>query len=162
MTDALLSTSSLQIKHDGAPFDRTEKTALVARHAVALANLHVCWKEGAATNCGSCSKCLRTMATLHMLGGLAKANPFPVAFRADALATLYIENDNEEEFFKEVRTLASARGDEAVGSAIDCALRRSHRWRPMLNMAERFHNVPLLWRLAPAMQNWCAGVRMKV
>ena len=158
MTDALLSTRRLDVRHDGAQYARTDKTALVARHPVALSHLHVCWKNAAAHNCGVCAKCLRTMATLEVLGALDPINPFPARLDAAALANVYLENDNEVEFFTEVRALAHARGNRSIEHAIDTAMRRSRRWRPLIDAADRMHNVPLLWRAAPAMRRWCNGV----
>jgi hypothetical protein len=159
MTDGLFSTRHLDIRHDGAQYARTDKTALVARHEVALAHLHVCWKDAAAHNCGTCAKCLRTMATLELLGALEKVNPFPTRIEAPALAGLYLENDNEVEFFDEVRKLAAARGNRPIEQAIETAMRRSRRWRPFIDAADRMRRLPLLWRLAPAMRGWCAGAR---
>jgi hypothetical protein len=157
MTDALLSTRRLDIRHDGAQYARTDKTALVARHSVALSHLHVCWKNAAAHNCGACAKCLRTMATLELLGALETVNPFPGRIDAPALAKLYLENDNEVEFFAEVRALAAARGNRSIEQAIETAMRRSRRWRPLIDSADRMRKLPLLWRMGPAMRRWCAG-----
>ena len=159
LTDALLSTRRLEIRHDGAQNARTDKTALVARHRVALSHLHVCWKNAAANNCGACAKCLRTMATLELLGALETVNPFPARLRAQDLADLYLENDNELEFFGEVRALAAARGTRSIEQAIEASIQRSRRWRPYIDAAEHLRRVPLLWRLAPAIRQWCAGAK---
>jgi hypothetical protein len=158
LTDPLLSTRRLEIRHDGAQYARTDKTALVARHRVALSHLHVCWKDAAADNCGTCAKCLRTMATLELLGVLNTATSFPTELRTQALAGLYLENDNEVEFFGEVRALAAARGNSPIEHAIERSMQRSRRWRPLIDAADRVRSVPVLWRLAPAMRRWCTEV----
>jgi hypothetical protein len=157
LTDPLLSTRTLTVKHDGAAFNRVEKTTLIARHRVALANLHVCWKNRDASNCGRCPKCLRTLTTLHLLGALDRVNPFPQPFDAALVEQIYIEDRNEHEFLHEVLDLARTKGDLRVERAIVHAMRRSRRWRPIVDLAERMHRVPLAWRVGPAMRRWCTG-----
>lgn len=157
MTDALLSTSRLAVKHDGAPFNRVEKTALIAKHRVALANLHVCWQNRDASNCGRCAKCLRTITTLHLLGALDVANPFPVRFEPARLSKVFVEDRNEQEFFNEVLALARERDDREVHAALSQTLRRSRMWRPLLRLAERMHGLPVVWRVGPTMRRWCTG-----
>ncbi len=147
MTDPLLSTSSLRIVHDGAAFDRVEKTALIARHEVALANLHVCWRRGAASNCGRCPKCVRTMATLSMLGATAHRSAFPVEFEPRLLRRLYIPDANEEGFIREVHRWAAQCGQTDIESAALHALRRSRRIRRLVDSVNRLGSVPGLWRL---------------
>jgi hypothetical protein len=155
LTDGLFSTRTLLVKHDGASFNRAEKTALVARHKIALSHLHVCWKHGAASNCGVCPKCIRTMATLQLLGALQVANPFPVDFQLDRLTRLYIENRYEEDFIKEIHALAIQTGNLPIQAAALRSLRRSRRLRPLVKLADRLSGIPVLWRFGPRIRKWC-------
>jgi len=155
MTDALFSTQTLLVKHDGASYNRVEKTQLLARHQVALRHLHVCWKEGLASNCGKCAKCLRTMTTLQLLGALDTTSPFPVKFCPETLASVYFENSVEDDFIEEVRDLAVAKGDVEIQAAISSALRRSRRVRPFVQFADRLASVPIMWHLGPRIRGWC-------
>ena len=157
MTDSLFSTRSLIVKQDGASFNRAEKTALVARHEMALSHLHVCWKHGTASNCGVCQKCIRTMATLQLLNALEIANPFPVEFQPDRLAGLYLENRYEEDFIKEIHALAIQTGNLPIQTAASHALRRSRRLRPLVKLADRLGSIPMLWRFGPRIRKWCVG-----
>ncbi len=77
LTDPLLSTSRTEVLHDGATHDRLSKLEYVARHDVALSNLHVCFRHASDVNCGACEKCLRTMAGLEVLGRLEGSVTFP-------------------------------------------------------------------------------------
>jgi hypothetical protein len=154
MTDALFSTRALEIKHDGAAYNRVEKTALIARHKVALSHLHVCWRTGSASNCGECAKCMRTMATLELLGVLKNCCTFPPTLEAEKLARLYIENSVEAEFFKEIHGLAVRTGNSEIQSAAARALRRSDRIRPAVRLADKLKAVPIAWRLGPRMRQW--------
>jgi hypothetical protein len=157
MTDSLFSTRSLTVKQDGASFNRTEKTALVARHAIALAHLHVCWKNGAASNCGICPKCIRTMATLQLLNAFETANPFPVAFHQDRLAGLYIATRYEEAFIREIHALAAKTKHRPIQAAAAHALRRSRRIRPLVKVADGLGRVPVMWRFGPKIRKWCVS-----
>lgn len=157
MTDGLFSTRSLTVKQDGASFNRVEKTALVARHTIALSHLHVCWKQSAASNCGVCLKCIRTMATLQLLNALEIANPFPVEFQSERLARLYLENDHEEDFIREIHALAVQTGHLPIQAAASHALRRSRRLRPLVRLADWLGSVPALWRFAPRIRQWCVS-----
>jgi hypothetical protein len=70
----MLSTETLSIITDGAEYTRTSKTALIANYKPAQEMLNVCvnhWgNRDSATNCGFCSKCLRTLICLEALGKL--------------------------------------------------------------------------------------------
>ena len=76
LTDPLLSTSRMNVVHDGAAFTRTEKTMLLAASPVAMRELRVCWRSRTDTNCESCSKCYRTMLILELLGALPRCASF--------------------------------------------------------------------------------------
>jgi hypothetical protein len=154
MTDVLFSTRSLEIKHDGAAYNRVEKTSLIARHKVALSHLHVCWRTGSASNCGECAKCIRTMAALELLRVLKDCSTFPPTLEAQKLAQLYIENNVEAEFFKEIHGFAIRTGNSEIRSAASHALRRSARIRPIVKLADKLKSVPLAWRLGPRMRQW--------
>lgn len=154
MTDVLFSTTTLAIRHDGASFTRVEKTRLLARHPVALEHLHVCWKDGLATNCCRCAKCLRTMMALELLGGLEKSPAFPLPLSQQAISRLYIENSVEEDFIREVLDLAATVGRQDIQSAISASLKRSTRLRPLIRVIDSLVGVPLLWRLGPRLRAW--------
>jgi hypothetical protein len=157
MTDVLFSTRSLSVSNDGASYKRAEKTELVARHKSALSNLHVCYKNGSASNCGKCAKCIRTMATLELVGALRDSNAFPVEFQPESLARMYIEGRVEADFIKEVHALAIRTGNLDIQAAASRALQRSNRVRPLVQFADRLSGVPIIWRFGPRIRRWCVG-----
>ncbi len=59
-TDNLLSSSNMQIIHDGAGYTRTEKVKRIANNYLVRERLKVCWEKGLENNCGECEKCYRT------------------------------------------------------------------------------------------------------
>lgn len=152
MTDPLFSTRSLAIKHDGASFDRVEKTQLVARHNMALRHLHVCWQTQSASNCGVCPKCLRTMATLQLFRIRQDAMPFSVEFKTENLATLFVTDESVEVFIKEIHAHSGRLGNRPIHAAATQALQRSRRLRSLFELVER---APVLWRFAPTLRRWC-------
>lgn len=152
MTDPLFSTRSLTIKHDGASFDRVEKTLFVARCSMALSHLHVCWQSQSASNCGVCSKCLRTMATLQLLNTPQDAAPFPVEFKTENLAALFIGSGHDEVFIREIWAHSRRLGNRPIHTAAARALQRSRRLRTLFELVER---APVLWRFGPTLRRWC-------
>jgi hypothetical protein len=76
--DPLWSTSRVTFEHHGVELSRTEKIAAIASNPIALSYLRVCWQsEDAEYNCGRCSKCLRTMASLRAYGALDACATLP-------------------------------------------------------------------------------------
>ena len=74
----LLSPEGLDILCDGAQYSRTIKTQYLSDYILAQKYLNVCVDTAethvSATNCGHCSKCLRTMMALESAGSLEKFN----------------------------------------------------------------------------------------
>lgn len=74
--NAMLSTERIEIITDGAQYTRTQKTELIVKYPPVQEYLNVCvdhWtNQTTATNCGVCSKCLRTMMALESLGVIDK------------------------------------------------------------------------------------------
>lgn len=74
LSDPLWSTEATQIVHDGAASRRGQKLEELCKNQSFLDNLKVCWLSED-ENCGECSKCLRTMLALKLLGATSKALP---------------------------------------------------------------------------------------
>ena len=74
LTDPMWSTESTEVIHYGAGFRRGEKIKDLCKNQNFLDNLRVCWRSTHA-NCGECSKCIRTMTALYLLGASSKAMP---------------------------------------------------------------------------------------
>lgn len=70
----MLSTDKIEIITDGAQYSRTQKTEMIVKYPPVQEHLNVCvdhWNNHTtATNCGVCSKCLRTLIALESLGVL--------------------------------------------------------------------------------------------
>lgn len=85
-TDPLYATEYIRATYDGGEVQRVAKLAWLLEQPVAMENLRVCWSgiEGR-RNCGRCPKCVRTMAALHLLGGLPRATLFPPTIDPDVV-----------------------------------------------------------------------------
>lgn len=69
ITDHLMSSGSMEVRHDGAGASRTEKVRLLASWPEARANLRVCHAgEHMDRNCGRCEKCVRTVLNFRAIG----------------------------------------------------------------------------------------------
>lgn len=86
VTDPLLSTSLMQIVHDGSSFGRIDKLHHLSNWPVAMRHLRVCWEGRTSENCCRCEKCIRTMLMLSV-AGVEHAPAFP-----DRLTREIIEN----------------------------------------------------------------------
>jgi hypothetical protein len=153
LTDHFLSSSTLQVIHDGAAFSRVEKTAAIAESAAAMDTLQVCWESKGFENCGRCSKCYRTMATLYLLGKLDRCRRFPGgSFDATKLKFLLTQDESDRAFIGEVRNLAMSSGRMDVAQAIDSGLRRSRRTEPILRFAHWLGTQPFVWRYSAPLE----------
>jgi hypothetical protein len=143
LTDPLMSSSHLAIKHYGAEFDRVEKTEFIAQHAVALRHLRVCYRARRAANCGNCGKCYRTMLALEMLGQTSKTSAFPASVLDLRKARrMLVEDENTSAFLSDVLRHAIARNRPDIAGAIR-ASQRWNRWRNSINsLASRFERIP--------------------
>lgn len=144
ITDPLLSSRNLRFVHDGAAFNRVEKTQQIAAAEGALDMLRVCWEAKRHDNCSHCRKCLLTMVTLDLAGFRDRASSFDwSAYSLDDLRHQFLDTDVQMTFFREVLADAQRRGradiEDAVAHAIGCSLttRRFIDW---------IRRIPVLWR----------------
>jgi hypothetical protein len=98
---------------------------LARRRPELLPFVKVCYSANRADNCGSCGKCLHTMACLRAAGALEQASGFPTeldleefAAQRHGLLSVIVE-------MAAVRDAAEASGDAALVAATDASLRRS-------------------------------------
>jgi hypothetical protein len=69
ITDALLSSKTFQIIHDGAAFTRLEKIKAISSWKEASQNLRICWEgKQKDSNCCRCEKCVRNILNYRILG----------------------------------------------------------------------------------------------
>ena len=141
LTDPLLSSATTKFIHDGAGFNRVEKTELVAKSEAALNSLQVCWSTHGYRNCGGCSKCYITMATLFLLGALDRCSRFGARQIDKTKLTRIFTGSatNNRAFLREVRGLAVRTDNPDVARAIDYSFKRSQR----LELCQKLAKLPL-------------------
>jgi hypothetical protein len=123
LTTPLMSTSTLGLSDYGSDFSRFDKTAFIADSAIALENLHVCWKGGDDRNCGKCGKCYALLATLELLGRRSLAATFqPPDFSLEALKALKLLTVFGRRHFEEIIPAAHRRGRTDVAEALAACL----------------------------------------
>ena len=79
LLDASFSSSRLEVLHTGLGFTRLDKVGEISEWKAGLRHLMVCQSgplEGPYLNCGTCEKCKRTLAALHVFGAVADAASF--------------------------------------------------------------------------------------
>lgn len=101
LTDPMWSTESMKVIHDGCGDRRWEKVRYLMGYQTILDNLQVCWRSKV-TNCGECPKCIRTMLSLHLLGGFSKPLPkyndirqLKMLKAIDRVGEIYLEQSKE-------------------------------------------------------------------
>jgi hypothetical protein len=120
ITDPLLSSGTMRIRHDGAALSRIAKVRVVAREPELLAALRVCWQgELLSRNCGRCEKCVRTYWALHIAGVRQPAcfdGPVDVPPSKVRMAAPKVE------YWREMLRLARAEGDDEAVAYIVAVL----------------------------------------
>jgi hypothetical protein len=121
ITDPLLSSGMMRIRHDGAALSRTAKARIVATEPELLALLRVCWQgERLSGNCGRCEKCVRTYWALHIAGVRQPEcfdEPFSVPPSRVRMPTRVVR------YWREMLRLARATGDDEAIRYIIALLR---------------------------------------
>jgi hypothetical protein len=149
LTDPLFSTGQTKVIHDGAGFNRVQKTQLVAESDLAMQTLRVCWRSRTDKNCGHCEKCYRTMITLELLGALKRSETFPSkSLEVANIRRIYCASPTMASSFKDVQDLAKEKGRTDIIRAIDQALKRSKRLNVLLPWVRRLRSVRFFWKFA--------------
>ncbi len=158
LTDHLMSSSTLRVIHDGAGFNRVEKTSFIADSPAAMGSLQVCWESNRFQNCGKCSKCYRTMATLYLLAKLDRCPRFAAgSFDPEKLAYMFSADDSDRAFMLEVLELAQSRQRQDVAQAIKRSFPRSRRIAPLLRLARSMAHKPFVWRFSDPLERAVRG-----
>ena len=125
----LWSTERLEVADDGGRRNRQQRTELIADHPLVHESLRVCWENpGGAYNCGTCSKCLMTMASLEAIGKRELVKTFPPAFDLEALARSEVYQAASLTLREDVLDAAVAAGDRPqLVAALESALVRGRR-----------------------------------
>ncbi|WP_334064107.1 hypothetical protein [Alteromonas genovensis] len=147
LTDPLFSSMGMTIVHDGANASRVEKTSLVAQSTYSLQKLRVCWKHGAANNCSSCPKCLRTMTTLKLLGKEKEASSFDFSnFSPKLLTTLHLQDASDVSFIDEILDLAAEYKNKEILEGLQTAKNKSKVYSTLVNVLGKLQALPFVWR----------------
>jgi 7-cyano-7-deazaguanine synthase in queuosine biosynthesis len=89
LLDPLFSTERMRIEHDSLMASRMGKVRWLARERPdLLRQLKVCFKENRVDNCGTCGKCLLTMACLDVVGSLDRAEQVPDELDVEAISRM--------------------------------------------------------------------------
>jgi hypothetical protein len=154
--DPLWSTEATEIVHSGAEATRVEKIQYLADEPLAMDHLLVCYQgAGEPYNCGRCGKCLRTMISLRLAGGLERCRTLPHELDLDAVAAMWDRSGSQPQFMEQNLRLARERDPElarALRSALeDHRLRwEVERWRERGRLARAWTRRTMgQWRPAP-------------
>lgn len=122
LTDPLLSNVFTKVVHHGV-VTRCEKTRFVVEWGAGLSDLRVC-NRFAEYNCGSCEKCIRTMAILHLYGG---ASPTLPQFHPRMLRSLELWSEGGTQVWRDIQQIATLHGDNGMSKEVTRLLLRFDR-----------------------------------
>ena len=126
LLNPLWTTDEGQVVHDGCEATRLEKVRAIAGDDAAGGLLRVCWENrSGAYNCGSCEKCIRTMACLRGVGAQEAFPSFPCLDLA-AVARMRPRRARPS-WTQTLRGVERWGGDPDLADAIRTALRRPAR-----------------------------------
>ncbi|MCV0371835.1 hypothetical protein [Filomicrobium sp.] len=134
LTDPLHTSSRTRIVHDGAQFNRIQKTLHIATSPMALQLLRVCTKTLHADqlNCSRCQKCLRTMLTLDLAGQTRNARTFRWdGYSPNLFRNIFLKTYSSKLFAVEIRAYATALNRQDVVAAVSTALMRAKLQSPL-------------------------------
>ena len=84
MLDHLIATETMETIHESSHLKRTDKTKAISGWSETYSTLRVCFnatgydeETNSIQNCCRCEKCIRTIKTLELYGGLEKYTAFP-------------------------------------------------------------------------------------
>jgi hypothetical protein len=121
LTDPMWSTEATRFVYDSADASRSQKVRAIAADPEILSNLWVCWERPNA-NCGYCSKCVRTMIALHLLGVRSPAFPKPLTPRL--VRRLNVTTPGDLLYFLDNLDLAREAGDREMQEALTHCIRK--------------------------------------
>jgi hypothetical protein len=146
LTDALFSTDTFTMRHDGGGITRTAKVARIAAEPALAAILKVCWDPKApdrAQNCGVCGKCRRTMLNF-LAAGHARPACFAVMPEPMDLAEARIDGVSDRRYMAMLVAEAHANGQQAPW--LDRLEATVAAWRPPRQTAASFRRLAARWR----------------
>lgn len=101
--DPLWGSPGLEFIHDGLEAGRVQKARLVGEYDIALQTLRVCNNNpNSQYNCGKCSKCVRTMATLQAAGVLERCTTFTNTLDMRQVARIDAHSPRERVFLEDI------------------------------------------------------------
>jgi hypothetical protein len=127
LTDPLWSNECVRIIHDGCEARRVEKLKRICQSEEALSNLQVCFGSVKA-NCGKCSKCVRTMIPLSLLGVSTEAFPPLPSLKSLRRSVRSQTGEFAMQFTRENAELAALiddRSNDALRKMLDGLVRRA-------------------------------------
>lgn len=136
--DPLWSTEDVQIVHHGT-VPRTRKVAALAGSDTAMGHLRCCFHATAAgqSNCGHCEKCLRTMASLRIVGALERCATLPDRLPLREIERMPVRSRGWATLIRDLIEEAENAGDEDLAKALRKALRKGPRRARLIKARRR-------------------------
>lgn len=139
LTDPLLSSDWTAVVYDETEA-RTRKLQYIAESKIGLDQLRVC-NRLSDYNCGTCEKCLRTMATMEAIGAASAALP---RFNPRMLRAIKLWNQPQHGFWQSILELARQRGRNDIAGEVQRLVGNYRRRERLRKLDSRFLGGTLL------------------
>ncbi len=146
-TDQYHSSTSLKTSVDGNAYSRMTKVAFLSKYPWTLENVHVCYRNSLSSNCGKCIKCVRSGIAIDLVGLSGQCKSLSLPLPADRIERAYCGDSAEFLFFEELIDYSRTIGRRDIEKSLSIAMRRSQRFKPLMDLSKRFDTWPLAWRL---------------
>jgi GNAT superfamily N-acetyltransferase len=142
LLDRLWSTEAVELVHH-EPGLRTRKVARLAESETALRHLRCCFAETppGRLNCGHCEKCLRTMASLRIVGALGRCDTLPRTLSLREIRRMPVLGRGWGTLVDYLIADAEGAGDAELASALRTARRRGPRRARVLRARQDVRNT---------------------
>ncbi|MEQ8557504.1 MAG: hypothetical protein RIB03_04230 [Henriciella sp.] len=163
-TDKRFSSSSVEVNHFGADWERWDKTVDLVTDSASLSVLNVCGKGKLPppyANCSKCQKCTRSMMMMDLAGvNKDEATTFDWSYYdLTRIATLHLRSKNEFNSMHDVRNKAIELGRDDIVRTIDKMLKGAEKYLFLTNwefyLRQRFKSV--VW-MKPTLRIMRGGV----
>jgi hypothetical protein len=147
LTDPLFANAQTEFVHDGAEYDRVEKTRSIMNSSL-MDILHVCNTSLTDQNCSRCEKCLRTMIILDIMGQLDQYKAFDISqYDPKKIVKILVGYDYIQYTWKKIHALALDKNRKDIADLIDQMFTFSGKRHKQIEFARNLSKKRFGWKI---------------
>ena len=147
VTDGLFSLEKTSMIHHDSSVSRIEKTIEISKWPMTYDNLRVCWHPEGLKNCSRCSKCVRTIIALHLIGRLdLYSKSFDAKVNRKIMKTWIFDDKTDLGFIKEILDYAKSVGKTNFAFNLKYFILRFHILNIFYRKSYKLKNISPLYK----------------